>query len=84
MKDMLAALRTTDGTSAAIFFATVIITVTLFWWVGRDPPVRAKPEREQEPPRNFTLAQLKVRVCIVEGGCMRVHVDSGNLNDGLR
>lgn len=61
MEGILNTLRGADGTSAAIFVATVIITVTLFWWVGRDPPMRAsKQEREQEPPRNFTLEQLKV------------------------
>lgn len=62
MKDVLAALRTGDGTSAAIFFATVVVTVTIFWWLNRDPPLPKRPEREQEPPRNFTLAQLKVHL----------------------
>lgn len=60
MKDVLAALRTGDGTSAAIFLATVVVTVTVFWWLNRDPPLPARAQREQEPPRNFTLEQLKV------------------------
>ncbi len=62
MKDVLAALSGDNG-SAAIFIATVVITVTLFWWLNRDPPLPSRAsQREQEPPRNFTLEQLKVRL----------------------
>lgn len=61
MEDVLAALRTGDFSSSAIFLATVVITVTVFWWLNRDPPLHpARAQREQEPPRNFTLEQLKV------------------------
>ncbi len=56
----LQALRS-DPSSAALFAATVVITVSIFYWWTKDPllPHQKKGLEEPEPPRNFTLTQLK-------------------------
>lgn len=62
------ALRS-DATSAAVFVATVVVTCSLFFWLTKDPPLPTKPhtrDEDPEPPRNFTLAQLKEFVGKIE------------------
>lgn len=56
---VLATLRS-DASSAAVFVTTVVITLTLFYYLNRDPKLPTKPPKDPEPPRNFTLAQLRV------------------------
>lgn len=61
--ETLEALRH-DKTAAAIFVATVVVTVTFFYWLTKDPPLPKGPGgkdagEEPEPPRNFTAAQLR-------------------------
>ena len=58
-----------DSTSAAVFAATVVVTFTVcYLFMGRDDKkMKAKTAAETEPPRNFTLDQLKVRVCSQQG-----------------
>lgn len=49
-----------DATSAAVFVATVVVTFTLcYMFMGKEDKVKPKPS-DTEPPRNFTLDQLKV------------------------
>lgn len=61
--ETLEALRQ-DKTAAAIFVATVVVTVTFFYWLTKDPPLPKGPGgkeagEEPDPPRNFTAAQLR-------------------------
>ena len=53
-----------DKTAAAMLAATVAVTVTVFYWVTKDPPLPKgpggkAPDEEPEPPRNFTATQLR-------------------------